>query len=108
MNIQIVEDLNVVAFNEFLREAEELKYIVSSPHFMALLNAHDVAAHDIYGDGAVRVTPPPMSSFLNGDGDDSPEPELEPNVTRVRLVQFQKNTDEPMVIPWDDSLVHMD
>lgn len=47
----------------------------------------------------MRVTPPPMLPYLNGgeelDGSNG-EVEME-NVTRVRLVQFQKNTDEPMV-----------
>lgn len=65
----------------------------------ALLQAHDVVAHEIYGEDAVRVTPPPLLPYLNG-GDDLEGPngdvEME-NVTRVRLVQFQKNTDEPMV-----------
>jgi hypothetical protein len=64
-----------------------------------LLQAHDVVAHEIYGEDAVRVTPPPLMPYLNG-GDDLEGPngdvEME-NVTRVRLVQFQKNTDEPMV-----------
>ncbi|XP_069669021.1 peripheral plasma membrane protein CASK isoform X9 [Periplaneta americana] len=66
----------------------------------ALLQAHDVVAHEIYGEDAVRVTPPPLMPYLNG-GDDLEGPngdvEME-NVTRVRLVQFQKNTDEPMGI----------
>lgn len=67
--------------------------------FQALLQAHDVVAHEVYGEDAVRVTPPPVMPYLNG-GDDVEGPngdvEME-NVTRVRLVQFQKNTDEPMV-----------
>lgn len=66
------------------------------------MQTHDVAAHEIFGEEAVRVTPPPVSPYLNGngpdDGDDGLEDDVEPeNVTRVRLVQFQKNTDEPMV-----------
>lgn len=65
----------------------------------ALLQAHDVVAHEIYGEDAMRVTPPPLLPYLNG-GDELEGPngdvEME-NVTRVRLVQFQKNTDEPMV-----------
>jgi len=68
-------------------------------YLQALLQAHDVVAHEIYGEDAVRVTPPPLLPYLNG-GDDLEGPngdvEME-NVTRVRLVQFQKNTDEPMV-----------
>jgi hypothetical protein len=76
----------------------------------ALLQAHDVASHEVYGAGAVRVTPPPLlpGQYLNGseegggglmggvDSSDEGGPDCE-MVTRVRLVQFQKNTDEPMV-----------
>ena len=72
-----------------------------------MLQAHDVVAHEVYGEDAIRVTPPPVSPYLNGDagagggadGLDTPngaEVDME-NVTRVRLVQFQKNTEEPMV-----------
>lgn len=78
--------------------------------FQALLQAHDVASHEVYGAGAVRVTPPPLlpGQYLNGseegggglmggvDSGDEGGPDCE-MVTRVRLVQFQKNTDEPMV-----------
>lgn len=59
-----------------------------------------MVAHEIYGEEAVRVTPPPLLPYLNGDEDDIEAPSAEAdfeNVTRVRLVQFQKNTDEPMV-----------
>lgn len=65
----------------------------------ALLQAHDVVAHEVYGEDALRVTPPPLLPYLNGGDDlDGPNGDLEvENVTRVRLVQFQKNTDEPMV-----------
>ena len=56
-------------------------------------------AHEVYGDEAVRVTPTAsVSPFLNGNIEpDSPETSEMENVTRVRLVQFQKNSDEPMV-----------
>lgn len=67
--------------------------------FQALLQAHDVVAHEIYSEDAMRVTPPPLLPYLNGGDDLEPtngEVEME-NITRVRLVQFQKNTDEPMV-----------
>ncbi len=68
--------------------------------YQGVLQAHDVVAHEVYGEDAIRVTPPPVVPYLNGDVDtDSPEVDLEmENVTRVRLVQFQKNTEEPMVI----------
>lgn len=66
-----------------------------------LLQAHDVAAQEIYSEEAIRVTPPPLLPLLNGGdemGADSPNGDCDvENVTRVRLVQFQKNTDEPMV-----------
>ncbi|KAG8230168.1 hypothetical protein J437_LFUL006100, partial [Ladona fulva] len=73
----------------------------------ALLQAHDVVAHEVYGEEAPRVTPPPSTPFLNGGGGlmggaedlDSTDGDTEiEHVTRVRLVQFQKNTDEPMGI----------
>uniref|UniRef100_A0A1B6C0X7 Peripheral plasma membrane protein CASK n=1 Tax=Clastoptera arizonana TaxID=38151 RepID=A0A1B6C0X7_9HEMI len=84
---------------ELSGEIEELRELLSRPHFKALLQAHDVVAHEIYGEEAMRVTPPPLP-YLNGDDDDlegTDGEDLE-NVTRVRLVQFQKNTDEPMGI----------
>ncbi|XP_063974834.1 peripheral plasma membrane protein CASK isoform X10 [Diachasmimorpha longicaudata] len=65
-----------------------------------LLQAHDVAGHEVYGEGASRVTPPPLLPYLNGSDDiegQNGDMDVE-NVTRVRLVQFQKNTDEPMGI----------
>jgi len=64
-----------------------------------MLQAHDVVAQEVYGDDAVHVTPPPVAPFLNGDNDfDSFDADADvDSVMRVRLVQFQKNTDEPMV-----------
>ncbi|KAK5920373.1 hypothetical protein CgunFtcFv8_024192 [Champsocephalus gunnari] len=80
-------------------EAKELRRILTQPHFMALLQAHDVVAHEVYSDEALRVTPPPTSPYLNGESPESNNGDLDlENVTRVRLVQFQKNTDEPMGI----------
>lgn len=80
-------------------EIEELKTILCEPHFRALLQAHDVVAHEVYGEDAIRVTPPPILPFLNGsqESESMGETEME-NVTRVQLVRFQKNTDEPMGI----------
>uniref|UniRef100_A0A0L8GWP2 Guanylate kinase-like domain-containing protein n=1 Tax=Octopus bimaculoides TaxID=37653 RepID=A0A0L8GWP2_OCTBM len=65
-----------------------------------LLQAHDVVAHEVYGEEAIRVTPPPEQPYMNGDADaDSSDGDIDmENVTRVRLVQFQKNADEPMGI----------
>ncbi|XP_012689465.1 peripheral plasma membrane protein CASK isoform X16 [Clupea harengus] len=80
-------------------DAKELRRILNQPHFMALLQTHDVVAHEVYSDEALRVTPPPTSPYLNGDSPESTNGDMDlENVTRVRLVQFQKNTDEPMGI----------
>ncbi|ESN94012.1 hypothetical protein HELRODRAFT_87901 [Helobdella robusta] len=83
-----------------VRESYELCQILIHPFFMNMLLAHDVAATEIYGDEAARATPPPITPYLNNDLDfeaNDLDNDLE-NVMRVRLVQFQKNTDEPMGI----------
>ncbi|XP_044737251.1 peripheral plasma membrane protein CASK isoform X2 [Chrysoperla carnea] len=84
----------------YVNDVDELRDLLLKPHLKALLQAHDVVAHEVYGEDAMRVTPPPMLPYLNGGDDlDGPNGEIEmENVTRVRLVQFQKNTDEPMGI----------
>lgn len=67
--------------------------------FQALLQAQDITGQEVYGEDAKRATPPPIFPYLNGSDElegQNGDLELE-NVTRVRLVQFQKNTDEPMV-----------
>lgn len=75
-----------------------LKHLAAVLIIQALLQTHDVVAHEVYSDEALRVTPPPTSPYLNGDSPDSTNGDMDlENVTRVRLVQFQKNTDEPMV-----------
>lgn len=69
--------------------------------FQALLQAHDVVAREVYGEESLRASPPPVNGRTTApppEDEDDTEPEFE-NVTRVRLVQFQKNTDEPMVCP---------
>ncbi|CAF4381050.1 unnamed protein product, partial [Adineta steineri] len=85
----------------------------------SLLQAHDVVAQEVYGDGAIRVTPSYFGqntltldanydhdyngqngSGLNestGHGGDGLS-DTTCDVTRIRLVQFQRNTDEPLVI----------
>ncbi|XP_060090147.1 peripheral plasma membrane protein CASK isoform X13 [Paroedura picta] len=93
---EVLEEISCYPENS---DAKELKRILTQPHFMALLQTHDVVAHEVYSDEALRVTPPPTSPYLNGDSPESINGDLDmENVTRVRLVQFQKNTDEPMGI----------
>jgi len=80
-----------------------------------MLLAHDVVAHEVYSEQsqAARTSPSPVGQFANGgtsgvsavgsdpgaDLVDPSEPDMDnvENVTRVRLVQFQKTSDEPMV-----------
>nr|XP_057938877.1 peripheral plasma membrane protein CASK isoform X16 [Doryrhamphus excisus] len=93
---EVLEEISCYPENH---EAKELRRILTQPHFMALMQAHDVVAHEVYSDEALRVTPPPTSPYLNGDSPESTNGDIDlENVTRVRLVQFQKNTDEPMGI----------
>uniref|UniRef100_A0A672S2Q2 Peripheral plasma membrane protein CASK-like n=1 Tax=Sinocyclocheilus grahami TaxID=75366 RepID=A0A672S2Q2_SINGR len=93
---EVLEEISCYPENA---DAKELRRILTQPHFMALLQTHDVVAHEVYSDEALRVTPPPTSPYLNGDSPDSTNGDMDiENVTRVRLVQFQKNTDEPMGI----------
>ncbi|XP_041128062.1 peripheral plasma membrane protein CASK isoform X11 [Polyodon spathula] len=93
---EVLEEISCYPENT---DAKELKRILTQPHFMALLQTHDVVAHEVYSDDALRVTPPPTSPYLNGDSPESANGDMDmENVTRVRLVQFQKNTDEPMGI----------
>ncbi|XP_034043054.1 peripheral plasma membrane protein CASK isoform X14 [Thalassophryne amazonica] len=93
---EVLEEISCYPENH---EAKELRRLLTQPHFMALMQAHDVVAHEVYSDEALRVTPPPTSPYLNGDSPESTNGEMDlENVTRVRLVQFQKNTDEPMGI----------
>ncbi|NP_071520.1 peripheral plasma membrane protein CASK [Rattus norvegicus] len=93
---EVLEEISCYPENN---DAKELKRILTQPHFMALLQTHHVVAHEVYSDEALRVTPPPTSPYLNGDSPESANGDMDmENVTRVRLVQFQKNTDEPMGI----------
>ncbi|XP_041989046.1 peripheral plasma membrane protein CASK isoform X2 [Aricia agestis] len=77
----------------------DLRRLLTAPHVKALLQAHDVVAREVYGEESLRASPPPVNGRTSQlpDEDEDTEPEFE-NVTRVRLVQFQKNTDEPMGI----------
>lgn len=75
-----------------------LKMYIKLILFQSLLQAHDVLSSEVYGEDAIRVTPPPVAPYANGG--QGMETEIGPEakaITRVRLVQFQKNTDEPMV-----------
>ena len=78
----------------------------------ALLQTHDVVTQDIYGEEAIAVrslaSAEEPEDNLSENGDAASDDYLEESsqqgdvsmmdITRVRLVQFQKNTDEPMGI----------
>ncbi|KAM7360232.1 peripheral plasma membrane protein CASK isoform 2-T2 [Cochliomyia hominivorax] len=92
----VIELLSSTGGNKYLKD--ELMQILVSPHLQALLHTHDVVARDVYGEEALRVTPPPMPLYCNGEDLENTDATELQHVTRVRLVQFQKNTDEPMGI----------
>ncbi|XP_040164457.1 peripheral plasma membrane protein CASK isoform X5 [Anopheles arabiensis] len=95
-----IDVISSTAGHKYVREKSELINLLGSPHIQALLHTHDVVAREVYGEEALRVTPPPIAPYLNGGNDEldnGDAGELQ-HVTRVRLVQFQKNTDEPMGI----------
>ncbi|XP_032294821.1 peripheral plasma membrane protein CASK isoform X4 [Drosophila virilis] len=94
--LELLSSASSAGGNKYAKD--ELMQLLSAPHLQALLHTHDVVARDVYGEEALRVTPPPMVPFLNGDELDNVEGGELQHVTRVRLVQFQKNTDEPMGI----------
>jgi calcium/calmodulin-dependent serine protein kinase len=75
-----------------------------------IFRAHDVIANELYSEEAIRYTPSPQESDYTDDEtvDNSDLNELTMDVTRIRLVQFQKNSGEPMGITLkltDDSRV---
>ncbi|XP_064549537.1 peripheral plasma membrane protein CASK isoform X4 [Drosophila montana] len=94
--LELLSSASSAGGNKYAKD--ELMQLLAAPHLQALLHTHDVVARDVYGEEALRVTPPPMVPFLNGDELDNVEGGELQHVTRVRLVQFQKNTDEPMGI----------
>ena len=49
---------------EEIADVEEVREILGCPGVRALLQAHDVVAHEVYGEDAVRVTPPNSSVNL--------------------------------------------
>jgi len=59
-----------------------------------------VVAHEVYGEEASRITPVQSGHFQNGFENKEDEEENGgeiTEITRIRLVQFAKNTDEPLV-----------
>ena len=68
--------LNYLEVSEDLSDIEEVREILSCPGVRALLQAHDVVAHEVYGEEAVRVTPPSSTVNLTvGDDVEGPNGE---------------------------------
>lgn len=102
------EIINLIKSNKN-DDFQQLNMILQKPHLQALIQTHDVVSHEVYGEEALAVrslTSPHnednASSTLDGNSEDldneSQQDASIMDVTRVRLVQFQKNTDEPMGI----------
>ncbi|XP_018496578.1 peripheral plasma membrane protein CASK [Galendromus occidentalis] len=84
---------------ELTAEMEELHAILSRPHLRSLLQAHDVVAYEIFRENAAEADAYPQSAFLDLSMPTNANSHSRLyNITRIRLVQFQKNTDEPMGI----------
>ncbi|XP_012936233.2 peripheral plasma membrane protein CASK [Aplysia californica] len=101
-------------------QVAELRRLLTSPNMKALLQSHDVVAHEVYSEESAHHPSPgpshtssgPAHNYVNGSmsGGGRGNGELDggggggyrgdsaDGVLRVRLVQFQKNTDEPMGI----------
>ncbi|CAF1045338.1 unnamed protein product [Rotaria sp. Silwood1] len=112
----IITTIEQGSYQHTSTHAHDLLNILLEPHVQALLQAHDVVAQEVYGDGVVRIGPSYIShntltSDNNIDNDYTGHNGNELNdsrgdglsdtvcdVTRVRLVQFQRNTDEPLGI----------
>lgn len=105
----IMESIKTINNEDF----QLLYQILKKPHLQALLQTHDVVTQDIYGEEAIAVrsladednlsrgTADALSDeYLNDEGSHSHQNSDVGimDITRVRLVQFQKNTDEPMGI----------
>ena len=77
-----------VSDREEMSDVEEVREILSCPGVRALLQSHDVVAHEVYGEEAVRVTPPNSTVNLTVAQDDVEGPNGEcPPVRRVRSVE---------------------
>ena len=63
-----------------------MREILGCPGVRALLQAHDVVAHEVYGEDAVRVTPPSSTvNLVNVSGDEVEGPNGECPPVRVTL-----------------------
>ena len=65
-----------------------------------MLRALDVVSYEVYSDRTSPSTPSPPSGqvqFVNGDSDGVDSDLGMDSLSRVRMVHFQKNTDEAMV-----------
>ncbi|CAF1221675.1 unnamed protein product [Adineta ricciae] len=117
---EIITAIEQGSYQHTSGNAHDLLNILLEPHIQSLLQTHDVVAQEVYGDGAIRVTPAffgqnTLTSDTNYDNDygghngsgaidenrvggDNGITDNICDVTRIRLVQFQRNTDEPLGI----------
>lgn len=83
-----------------LAGVQELIRTLTKPHFQGMLQALDVAAFEVYSDSSFSDTPSPSGILMNGSADvrDFDSDLGMDSLSRVRMVHFQKNTDEAMGI----------
>ena len=76
-----------VSDRDEMSDVEEVREILGCPGVRALLQAHDVVAHEVYGEDAVRVTPPNSTVNLTVSGDEVEGPNGEcPPVRIIKLI----------------------
>ena len=69
----------------------QVREILGCPGVRALLQAHDVVAHEVYGEDALRVTPPSSTvNLVNVSGDEVEGPNGEcPPVRADQVIKLQ-------------------
>ena len=69
-----------------------MREILGCPGVRALLQAHDVVAHEVYGEEALRITPPSSTvNLVNVTGDEVEGPNGEcPPVRKERRMIFSQ------------------
>ena len=83
--------LNYLEVSEDLSDIEEVREILSCHGVRALLQAHDVVAHEVYGEEAVRVTPPTSTVNLTvGDEVEGPNGEC-PQVKYITNLELKSS-----------------
>ena len=78
----------------------QVREILGCPGVRALLQAHDVVAHEVYGEDALRVTPPSSTvNLVNVSGDEVEGPNGEcPPVRGNQVIKLQSVRNQQLII----------